>query len=103
MPGAKEQMIFDQATLFTVATSLTGLLGVFLLVLWLQERSVRALAWWGGAYLIGAFAVTLWHQQGKSPLISPEMPNAFLFIACGMVWAGARLFHGRKVLPGGLF
>lgn len=96
-------MIFDQATLFTVATSLTGLLGVFLLVLWLQERSVRALAWWGGAYLIGAFAVTLWHQQGKSPLISPEMPNAFLFIACGMVWAGARLFHGRKVLPGGLF
>ena len=38
-------MIFDQTTLFTVATSITGLLGVFLLVLWLQERSVRALAW----------------------------------------------------------
>jgi len=26
------------------------------------------------------------------------MPNAFLFIACGMIWSGARLFHGRVVL-----
>jgi diguanylate cyclase (GGDEF)-like protein len=96
-------MVFDQATLFTVATSITGLLGVFLLVLWLQERSVRSLAWWGGAYLIGAFAVTLWGQQDRFPFIAPEMPNAFLFIACGMIWNGARLFHGRVVLPGGLF
>ena len=37
-------MIFDQATLFAVATTITAMLGVFLLVLWLQERSVRALA-----------------------------------------------------------
>ena len=59
-------MILDQATLFTVATSITGLLGVFLLVLWLQERSMRALAWWGGAYLMGAFAVTLWGAQGSA-------------------------------------
>ena len=40
-------MVLDQATLFMVATSITGLLGIFLLVLWLQERSMRALA--GGA------------------------------------------------------
>ena len=53
-------MVLDQATLFTVATGITGLLGVFLLVLWLQERSVRALGWWGAAYLMGASAVTLW-------------------------------------------
>ena len=99
-------MILDQATLFAVATSITGLLGVFLLVLWLQERSVRAMAWWGGAYLMGAFAVTLWGAQGApiGPLaVTPEMPNAFLFIACGMIWSGARLFHGRLVLPGALF
>ena len=57
-------MILDQATLFAVATSITGLLGVFLLVLWLQERGMRALAWWGGAYLMGACAVTLWSAQG---------------------------------------
>ena len=96
-------MIFDQATLFTVATSITGLLGVFLLVLWLQDRTVRALAWWGGAYLIGTAAVTLWSAQGAFGLITPEMPNALLFIACGMIWSGARLFYGRAVLPGALF
>jgi diguanylate cyclase (GGDEF)-like protein len=100
-------MILDQATLFTVATSITALLGVFLLVLWLQERDMRALAWWGGAYVMGASAVTLWGAQGSAsgpyPFITPEMPNAFLFIACGMIWSGARLFHGRAVLPGALF
>jgi diguanylate cyclase (GGDEF)-like protein len=101
--GAKEQMVFDQATLFTVTISITGLLGVFLLVLWLQERSVRTLAWWGGAYLMGACAVTLWGQHDRFAFITPEMPNAFLFIACGMIWNGARLFQGRVVLPGGLF
>ena len=96
-------MVFDQATLFTVTISITGLLGVFLLVLWLQERSVRTLAWWGGAYLMGACAVTLWGQHDRFAFITPEMPNAFLFIACGMIWNGARLFQGRVVLPGGLF
>ena len=31
------------------------------------------------------------------------MPNAFLFVACGMIWSGARLFHGRVVLTAALF
>ena len=56
---------------------------------------------------MGACAVTLWGAQGKAPetfaFVTPEMPNAFLFIACGMIWSGARLFHGRAVLPGALF
>jgi diguanylate cyclase (GGDEF)-like protein len=25
--------------------------------------------------------------------------NALLFLACGVIWSGARLFHGREVLP----
>jgi diguanylate cyclase (GGDEF)-like protein len=106
-PGPGILMLLDQTTLFLVAGSITGLLGVFLLMLWLQERGTRALAWWGGAYLMGAFAVTLWGAQGTdagnandlTDFITPEMPNAFLFIACGMIWSGARLFHGRGVLP----
>jgi diguanylate cyclase (GGDEF)-like protein len=96
-------MLFDQATLFAVATSITGLLGVFLIMLWLQDRGVRALAWWGGAYLMGTSAVMLWGARGTPDLVAPELPTAFLFIACGMVWSGARLFHGRTVLPGALF
>jgi diguanylate cyclase (GGDEF)-like protein len=90
-------MLFDQSTLFTVATSITGLLGLFMLLLWVQERNMKALAWWGAAYLVGACAVALW---SASAFISPELPNAFLFVACGMIWNGARVFHGRPILRG---
>ena len=40
-------MPLDTQTLFTVATCIAGLLGLFLVAVWLQERGVRALAWWG--------------------------------------------------------
>jgi diguanylate cyclase (GGDEF)-like protein len=95
-------MALDSPTLFTLATCITGLLGVFLVVLWMQERTVRALAWWGAAYLVGASAVTFWSTQDALRL-PPELPNSLLFVACGMVWTGARLFHGRSILPGALF
>jgi diguanylate cyclase (GGDEF)-like protein len=44
--------------------------------------------------------VALW---GASAFIPPDLPNAFLFIACGMIWNGARVFHGRAVQRVGLF
>jgi diguanylate cyclase (GGDEF)-like protein len=96
-------MVLDSSTLFIVATSITGLLGVFLLMLWLQERNSPALAWWGAAYLMGASAVMLWGTRGSLHFFAPEVPSALLFIACGMIWNGARLFHGRRVVPGALF
>jgi hypothetical protein len=43
----------DVGTLFFIAICVTGLLGLFLLYAWTQER-IRALAWWSAAYLIGA-------------------------------------------------
>src|ERR1700748_1047593 len=100
--GLRRAMVLDQPTLFAVAISITALLGVFLLVLWAQERAMRALAWWGGADLMGAAAVTLWGHGGEPPpapmLALPDLANAFLFLACGMIWSGARLFHGRAVM-----
>ena len=42
----------DFTTLFVVAICVTGLLGLLLLFAWTQDR-VRALAWWGTAYLVG--------------------------------------------------
>ena len=40
-------------------------------------------------------------------LISPPLPpgtaNALLFVACGMIWSAARIFHGRRVLWGWMF
>jgi diguanylate cyclase (GGDEF)-like protein len=93
-------MALDLPTLFVVATCVTALLGLFLLFAWMQDR-VRALAWWGSAYLIGGFSVVIWAIESH---ISPPLPvgtsNALVFIACGMIWGAARLFHGRPVLWG---
>lgn len=90
----------DAGTLFIVATCVTSLLGLFLLFAWMQDR-IRALAWWGAAYLIGGFSVAIWSVD---ELISPPLPsgiaNALLFVACGMIWCAARIFHGRPVLWG---
>jgi len=102
-PSVTTPIVLDVTTLFVVATSITALLGLFLLSAWAQER-VRALAWWGSAYLIGGFSVAIWSIEG---LISPPLPtgsaNALLFVACGMIWSAARLFHGRPVLWGAMF
>ena len=95
-------MLLDTSTLVTASTCITGLLGIFLLVVWFQERGVRAMAWWGSAYLIGAFAVELWGMHKPNIPLLTELPDALLFIACGMIWNGARLFHGRRVLPSAL-
>ena len=99
---ATSPIVLDISTLFAVATCVAALLGIFLLFAWAQDR-VRALAWWGTAYLIGGFSVAVWSVEG---LLSPPLPigaaNALLFIACGMIWNAARLFHGRPILWGAL-
>lgn len=91
-------MSLDTTTLVTAATCITGLLGVFLLVVWMQERTVKAMAWWACAYMIGAIAVALWGVQKHFTSYLIELPNALLFVACGMIWNGARVFHGRRIL-----
>jgi diguanylate cyclase (GGDEF)-like protein len=94
--------MLDLTTLFVVAICVTGLLGLLLLFVWTQDR-VRALAWWGTAYLVGGVSVVIWSVESH---ISPPLPygtaNAMLFVACGMIWTAARLFHGRPVLWGAM-
>jgi diguanylate cyclase (GGDEF)-like protein len=101
-PAVNAPIALDVTTLFIVATCITALLGFLLLSAWAQER-IRALAWWGSAYLIGGFAVAIWSIES---VISPPLPtgsaNALLFIAYGMIWNAARIFHGRPVLWGAM-
>src|SRR5919109_148348 len=100
MPGSvvNAPIGLDVTTLFIIATCITALLGLLLLSAWAQER-IRALAWWGCAYLLGGFSVAIWSVENLiSPPLPPGMANALLFIACGMIWSAARLFHGRPVL-----
>jgi diguanylate cyclase (GGDEF)-like protein len=105
MPGGitEASSSLDIGTLFVIATCVTSLLGVFLLFAYLQDR-VAALAWWGAAYLLGGSSGAIWRLGGQ---ISPPLPestaNVLLFVAVGMIWSAARLFHGRPVSWSGMF
>ncbi|HEX3859840.1 MAG TPA: GGDEF domain-containing protein, partial [Pseudolabrys sp.] len=93
----------DVPTLLFAAICLSALLGLFLVFAWFQQRDVRALAWWGAAYLIGGSSMALWSAPSPLFTLPAEIPAALIFVACGMIWNGVRLFRGRRVLPLGLF
>jgi diguanylate cyclase (GGDEF)-like protein len=95
--------VLDAPTLFFVAVCLAGLLGVFLIVVFLQQRNAPALAWWGSAYLIGASSMALSSAPAPMFALPPELPAALMFVACGIIWNGVRLFHGRRLLPLAMF
>ena len=96
-------MSLDTATLYLVAAMVAAMLGAMLLLFGRQEN-IPALIWWGAAYLLGAASVALWTLGGSTLGVIPSLVlNAFGFVACGMVWNAARVFHGRKPnLPGQL-
>ena len=97
--GTSQASALDIPTLAFVSVCLAGLLGLFLILAWLQQRNVRALAWWGSAYLIGASSMAVWGAPTPIYRLPPEFPEALTFLACGMIWNGVRLFHGRRLLP----
>jgi diguanylate cyclase (GGDEF)-like protein len=94
---ARTSVSLDVGTLFVIAICVTLLLGVVLLIAWLQER-IPALGWWGAAYMIGGFSGALWQWSVRfaSPVLV-DIANVLLFLAVGMIWGAARLFHGRRV------
>src|SRR6185312_10796700 len=98
-------MNLDVSTLFTVTVMVMGLLGVLLIGTWLQNRGMRALAWWCAAYLVGGMSIWMLGSRGTTitDLLSIDLANALLFVACGLTWSGARLFDGRGVKPVAMF
>src|SRR5579863_8719402 len=94
---AQASVALDFGTLFIVAICVTSLLGLFLLYAWTQERIV-ALAWWGVAYLSGGASGALWHLGDTISPLASNLSTSLLFVATGMIWSAARLFHGRPVL-----
>jgi diguanylate cyclase (GGDEF)-like protein len=99
---AEASTSLDIGTLFVTAGCVTALLGLFLLFAWLQDR-IAALAWWGIAYLIGGFSAALWRLENVAPLMVPHgLADVLLFIALGMIWTAARVFHGRDVRWGAM-
>ncbi len=97
---AEASMSLDIGTLFVIAICVTSLLGLFLLFAWMQDR-IAALAWWGAAYLIGGTSALMWRLGDLIPLPLP-LADVLLFIAVGMIWSAARVFHGRPVRWGSM-
>lgn len=97
MDLAQMSVTLDFGTLFVVAICVASLLGLFLLFAWMQER-IRALAWWSVAYLIGGVSGALWRfGDAIGPALPSNLSTVLLFVAVGLIWSGARLFHGQPV------
>lgn len=97
-------MPLDIPTLVIVSIFVMAILGLLLLLVWVQDRSIQALAWWGAAYLIAGLSIAL--LSGQIPLnqaVSADIASALLFAACGMSWSGARLFDEKEIRPFSMF
>lgn len=89
-------MSLDTSTLYLMATLVAALLGVLLLFFGRQEN-IDALKWWGAAYIVGATSVSGWALTNGHLETSIALSlNAVGFVACGMVWNAARIFHSRQ-------
>lgn len=90
-------MRLDIPTLAMVTVFVTALLGGLLVFAGLQNRAVRALMTWGGAFLLCALGVALVAVRGMVPdWISIQFANVAVLVGLGLVWVGARQFDGRE-------
>jgi diguanylate cyclase (GGDEF)-like protein len=88
-------MALDISTLYLVASLVAAMLGGLLLFFWRQEK-IAALGWWGSAYILGGLVILVWAVTGALLGSLGETALTMVgFVACGMVWNAARVFHGR--------
>jgi len=93
-------MAFDVNTLFFLTMYVEAILGLLLLLAWVQNLSNRAVAWWGAAHLLRSLSVGLYGLHGSVPdWISIDVASAVLFLSFGITWSGARISNGRAPLP----
>ena len=91
-------MLLDIQTLYIIASLVAIMLGALLIFFWRQEK-IATLGWWGAAYLIGGLSIAAWTAGGDNlhPLVVLLL-HITGFLAFGLVWTAARVFHGRKPL-----
>ena len=58
-------MGLDVNTLFLVTIYVEAMLGLLLLLAWIQNSSIYAVAWWGCAHLLRAASVVLFGMYGS--------------------------------------
>jgi diguanylate cyclase (GGDEF)-like protein len=93
-------MHLDVQTLSVVTVFITALLGSLLVFAGLQNRSIRAPMWWGGAHIVNASGLGLVSSHGAAPdFVTNDVANALVLLGFGLTWGGARVLDGRKVNP----
>ena len=96
-------MTLDVQTLFLLTRDIEAILGLLLLLVWAQNFSTRAVAWWAVAHLLRCGSMALYGLYGSvSDLVAIDLASAILFASYGVTWTGARVFNGREPLPGSL-
>jgi diguanylate cyclase (GGDEF)-like protein len=93
-------MHLDQQTVFVVTSIIAATLGALLVFTWLQARTLLALLWWGGAFLLVSVGIVMIAARGKIPdFWSLQVGLAIALVNLGMIWTGARVFNGRPAMP----
>jgi diguanylate cyclase (GGDEF)-like protein len=96
-------MSLDINTLFFLTMYVEAILGLLLLLAWVQNIGTRAVAWWGSAHLMRSLSLALYGLYGSAPnIVTIDVAGALLFTSFGVTWTGARLFDGRPPRPGSL-
>ena len=96
-------MGLDVKTLFLLTMYIEAILGLLLLLVWAQNFTTRAVAWWAAAHLLRSGSVALYGLHGPLPdVIAIDLASAILFTSYAATWTGARVFNGREPLPGSL-
>ena len=75
-------MSFEVNTLFLLTIDVEAILGLLLLLVWVQNARVTAVAWWASAHLMRATSVMLYGLYGSVPCQS-----GWLMIPTRKPWA----------------
>jgi diguanylate cyclase (GGDEF)-like protein len=93
-------MRLDGPTPLVTLISTAALGGGLLLWVWLQDRRMQALKWWGLSYLAAAGGLALAVGRGDWPdRVTIDLANALVFAGCGSMWIGTRAFASKKTRP----
>ena len=91
-------MALDLPTLFIITVFVSAVAGLMLLLSWLQNRNVKALALWGAAFIMGSVGVALVFARSDVPDVwSIAIANAIVAAAYGTMWSGVRSFEGHPI------
>ncbi len=91
-------MALDLPTLFIITVFVSAVAGLMLLLSWLQNRNVQALALWGAAFIMGSLGVALVFARHEiSDFWSIAIANAVVAAAYGTMWSGVRSFEGHPI------